>query len=142
MTNARLTSVMCFTDENEEDCTSLVPWWSITVRTPHGDLPKGRPHYLHVVLCQRFWLLAIDTLSSRKHHLEPARRHTEQQNTGLCPDLGRPVARASASAAPKLWLRVSAPEYRGSTPRTLGFRYLCLLSPPAAHPAGCTLGVS
>src|SRR5450755_1373183 len=53
-----------------------------------ASLPKGRPHDLHVVLCHKILVrLRIDTLPFRKHLLEPAGCHTEQQYTGLRPDV-------------------------------------------------------
>src|SRR5438552_3893220 len=53
---------------------------------PAANLPKGRPHDLHVVFRHEILVrLSIDTLPFRKHLLEPAGCHTKQQHTGLCP---------------------------------------------------------
>src|SRR5262245_27614279 len=70
----------------------------IAVGGKGGTLPKGRPHDLHVVFCHKILVrLGIDTLSFRKHYLEPAGRHTEQQNTGLCPDVLERVRSSSGN---------------------------------------------
>src|SRR5262249_38539653 len=58
--------------------------WTEKVR----NLAKGWPHDLHVVLCHKILVrFGIDTLPFRKHHLEPAGRHTKQQHTGFCPNV-------------------------------------------------------
>ena len=43
---------------------------------------------MHVVLCHQLLVrIGIDTLPLREHLFEPAGRHTEQQYTGLRPDV-------------------------------------------------------
>src|SRR5258707_15386287 len=59
-----------------------------------GSLPKRRPHDLHVVLCHQLLVrVGIDTLPLREHHFETTGRHTEQQYTGLRPDVLERVGR-------------------------------------------------
>src|SRR2546423_1887829 len=49
-----------------------------------GSLPKGWPHYVHMVRCHEFLVrLRINTLPVRKHFLETAGRHAEQQYARL-----------------------------------------------------------
>lgn len=53
-----------------------------------GSLPKRRPHDLHVVLCHQLLArVGIGTLPLREHLFEPTGRDTEQQYTGLGPDV-------------------------------------------------------
>src|SRR6266566_3913558 len=52
------------------------------------SLQKRRPHDMHMVSCHEFLVrLGIDTLPFRKHFLEPAGRHAEQQHTGFRSDV-------------------------------------------------------
>jgi hypothetical protein len=51
-------------------------------------LPKRRSHDLHVVRCHQLLVrIGIHTLPLREHHFEPTGRDTEQQYTGLRPDV-------------------------------------------------------
>ena len=80
-------------------------------------LPKRRPHNLHVVVCHKLLVrLGIDTLPLRKHLLEPAGRHTEQQHTRLRPGVlervrspARPtdVLRPTTALQTRLALRIA-----------------------------------
>ena len=95
-------------------------------------LPKRRSHDLHVVLCHQLLVrIGIDTLPLREHLFEPTGRHTEQQYTGLRPDVLERVRSVARNAETDDGAAIQSSERRAASTRWISRSRMSGIAPPS-----------